>query len=74
MHYIGMAAMRLPAMHHYDDDVVIGSVVIAWVVSLVALGLIKMNLVLDPANGGPPECRRKYPRKSRARCSRQSLP
>jgi NO-binding membrane sensor protein with MHYT domain len=54
MHYIGMAAMRLPAMHRYDNDVVIGSVVIAWVVSLVALGLIKMNLVLDPANDGQP--------------------
>jgi NO-binding membrane sensor protein with MHYT domain len=52
MHYIGMAAMRLPAMHHYDNDVVIGSVVIAWVVSLAALGLIKMNLVLDSANDG----------------------
>jgi NO-binding membrane sensor protein with MHYT domain len=55
MHYIGMAAMRLPAMHYYDNDVVIGSVVIAWVVSLVALGLIKMNLVLDPANDGQPD-------------------
>src|SRR6267154_920118 len=42
MHYIGMAAMRLSAMHHYDNDVVIGSVVIAWVVSLAALGLSKM--------------------------------
>ena len=52
MHYIGMAAMRLPAMHHYDNDVVIGSVVIAWVVSLIALGLIKMNLVLDPPSAG----------------------
>ena len=54
MHYIGMAAMRLSAMHHYDRDVVIGSVVIAWVVSLAALGLIKMNLVLDSANDGQP--------------------
>lgn len=54
MHYIGMAAMRLPAMHRYDKDVVIGSVVIAWVVSLVALGLIKMNLVLDSANDPQP--------------------
>jgi NO-binding membrane sensor protein with MHYT domain len=52
MHYIGMAAMRLSAMHHYDNDVVIGSVIIAWVVSLAALGLIKMNLVLDSANDG----------------------
>jgi NO-binding membrane sensor protein with MHYT domain len=54
MHYIGMAAMRLPAMHHYDNDIVIGSVAIAWVVSLAALGLIKMNLVLDSANDGQP--------------------
>lgn len=54
MHYIGMAAMRLPAMHRYDNDLVIGSVVIAWAVSLVALGLIKVNLVLDPANDGQP--------------------
>jgi NO-binding membrane sensor protein with MHYT domain len=54
MHYIGMAAMRLSAMHHYDNDVVIGSVVIAWVVSLAALGLIKMNLVLDSANDVQP--------------------
>jgi NO-binding membrane sensor protein with MHYT domain len=51
MHYVGMASMRLPAMHHYDNDMVIGSVGIAWMVSLVALGLIKMNLVLDSTNG-----------------------
>jgi len=51
MHYVGMASMRLPAMHHYDNDMVIGSVAIAWMVSLVALGLIKMNLVLDSTNG-----------------------
>jgi len=61
MHYIGMAAMRLPAMHHYDNDVVIGSVVIAWVVSLVALGLIKMNLVLDSANDGQPDTSSQVP-------------
>src|ERR1700719_800033 len=39
MHYIGMAAMRLPAMHHYDSPLVILSVVIAIVMSLVALWL-----------------------------------
>jgi len=39
MHYIGMAAMRLPAMHHYDSRLVILSVVIAIVMSLVALWL-----------------------------------
>lgn len=61
MHYIGMAAMRLSAMHHYDNDVVIGSVVIAWVVSLVALGLIKMNLVLDSANDGQPDTSSQVP-------------
>ncbi len=39
MHYIGMAAMRLPAMHHYDLPLVVLSVVIAIVMSLVALWL-----------------------------------
>jgi len=39
MHYIGMAAMRLPAMHHYDSPLVLLSVVIAIVMSLVALWL-----------------------------------
>jgi len=47
MHYTGMAAMRLSAMHHYDNDLLIASIVIAWLVSLAALGLIKMNLVLN---------------------------
>ncbi|HEY1938641.1 MAG TPA: MHYT domain-containing protein [Candidatus Angelobacter sp.] len=51
MHYVGMASMRLSAMHHYDNDMVLGSIAIAWMVSLVALGLIKMNLVLDSTNG-----------------------
>jgi two-component system, sensor histidine kinase and response regulator len=37
MHYIGMAAMRLPAMCHYDGAIVAGSIVIAVVVSAVAL-------------------------------------
>ena len=39
MHYTGMAAMRLPAMHHWDMTFVALSVVIAVVVSLAALGL-----------------------------------
>src|SRR6202521_5029091 len=39
MHYIGMAAMRLPAMHHYDSLLVVLSVVVAIVMSLVALWL-----------------------------------
>jgi PAS domain S-box-containing protein len=37
MHYTGMAAMRLPAMHHYDGRLVALSVVFAIVISLVAL-------------------------------------
>jgi PAS domain S-box-containing protein len=39
MHYIGMAAMRLPAMCHYDSLLVVLSVVVAIVMSLVALWL-----------------------------------
>ena len=39
MHYIGMEAMRLPAMCHYSTSVVILSVVLAVVISLVALWL-----------------------------------
>ncbi len=37
MHYTGMAAMRMPAMVHYDRNLVIASVVIAIVASTVAL-------------------------------------
>jgi NO-binding membrane sensor protein with MHYT domain len=37
MHYTGMAAMRLPAMHHYDGRLVALSVTLAIVISLVAL-------------------------------------
>src|SRR5882762_7153856 len=37
MHYLGMAAMRLPAMCHYSAWMVIISVVLAIVISLVAL-------------------------------------
>jgi len=39
MHYIGMAAMRLPAMCHYSLPLVTLSVVLAIVISLVALFL-----------------------------------
>jgi two-component system sensor histidine kinase/response regulator len=39
MHYIGMAAMRLPAMCHYSAAIVALSVVLAFVISLVALWL-----------------------------------
>src|SRR5580700_3516421 len=39
MHYTGMAAMRLPAMCHYSSGVVALSVVLAVVISLVALWL-----------------------------------
>ncbi|MGZ7077722.1 MAG: MHYT domain-containing protein [Candidatus Angelobacter sp.] len=42
MHYIGMDAMRLPAMHHWDTTFVALSVVLAVVVSLAALGLTFM--------------------------------
>ena len=39
MHYTGMAAMRLQAMHHYDTGLVLVSVAIAGFVALAALGL-----------------------------------
>ncbi|HEY0702749.1 MAG TPA: response regulator [Candidatus Acidoferrales bacterium] len=39
MHYIGMAAMRLPAMCVYSTGMVAASVVLAMVISLVALWL-----------------------------------
>src|SRR5436190_11845929 len=39
MHYIGMEAMRLPAMCHYSSPLVTLSVVLAIVISLVALWL-----------------------------------
>jgi len=39
MHYTGMAAMRLPAMHHWDPTIVLASVGIAVAVSLAALVL-----------------------------------
>jgi PAS domain S-box-containing protein len=39
MHYIGMAAMRVPAMCHYTTWIVVLSVVLAILISLVALSL-----------------------------------
>ncbi len=39
MHYIGMEAMRLPAMCHYSPGLVILSVILAIAISLVALWL-----------------------------------
>lgn len=39
MHYTGMAAMRLPAMCHYSTTLVVLSVILAIVISLVALWL-----------------------------------
>jgi NO-binding membrane sensor protein with MHYT domain len=41
MHYIGMEAMRLPAMCHYSPALVTLSVIIAVVVSIVAIRLIR---------------------------------
>jgi two-component system, sensor histidine kinase and response regulator len=42
MHYTGMDAMRLPAMHHWDRSFVLLSIVIALVVALAALGLASL--------------------------------
>jgi len=39
MHYTGMAAMRLAAMHHYHPGVWLLSVLLAIVISMVALWL-----------------------------------
>ena len=39
MHYIGMASMRLPAMHHYNLRIVTLSFVLAVISSFVALSL-----------------------------------
>src|SRR5437660_1265126 len=39
MHYTGMAAMRLPAMHHYHSGLWLLSILLAVVISLVALWL-----------------------------------
>jgi PAS domain S-box-containing protein len=40
MHYIGMAAMRLPAMCEYDIQIVVLSVALAILISLVAISLV----------------------------------
>lgn len=42
MHYTGMDAMRLPAMHHWDQSFVVLSILIALVVALAALGLASL--------------------------------
>ena len=42
MHYTGMAAMRMSAMHQWDITLVAVSVIIALIVSLAALGLTFM--------------------------------
>ncbi|HLY97735.1 MAG TPA: MHYT domain-containing protein [Candidatus Angelobacter sp.] len=47
MHYTGMAAMRMRAMHHWDRQLVIASVVIAWLVSVAGLGLLKVNMAIS---------------------------
>ena len=39
MHYIGMAAMRLPAMCHYSRPIVAASVALAIIIAMVALNL-----------------------------------
>jgi two-component system, sensor histidine kinase and response regulator len=52
MHYTGMAAMRLAAMHQWDEELVISSIVVAWLVSLAGLGLMKLNLIMG-ASGQP---------------------
>ena len=40
MHYTGMAAMRLSAMHHYEPMLVALSVLVAVMICLAALGLV----------------------------------
>ncbi len=50
MHYIGMAAMRLNAMHQYDRALCVISVVLAVVISFVGLTLI---FYLRDENRGP---------------------
>jgi two-component system, sensor histidine kinase and response regulator len=56
MHYTGMAAMRLPAMHHWDTTFVVLSVVIAVVVSLAALGLTFLFRDDKPEKGAKIVC------------------
>jgi PAS domain S-box-containing protein len=40
MHYTGMAAMRLHAMHHYQPGLVMLSILLAVMIAFVAIGLI----------------------------------
>ncbi len=49
MHYTGMAAMRLAAMHHYDQGLWILSIVLAIVISFV--GLLVISQFRDEAHG-----------------------
>ncbi|HET9180856.1 MAG TPA: MHYT domain-containing protein [Candidatus Angelobacter sp.] len=42
MHYTGMDAMRLAAMHHWDQGIVLLSILIALVVALAALGMASL--------------------------------
>jgi PAS domain S-box-containing protein len=51
MHFIGMAAMRLPAMCHFSPSIVTASVALAVVISLVALWLA-FRLREDTRAGG----------------------
>jgi diguanylate cyclase (GGDEF)-like protein/PAS domain S-box-containing protein len=51
MHYIGMAAMRLPATCHYSKPIVVVSVVLAILISLVAL-LLTFHFRGETASGG----------------------
>ncbi|MDT4965349.1 MAG: hypothetical protein QOJ64_86 [Acidobacteriota bacterium] len=51
MHYIGMAAMRLPAMHEYSSFLVVLSVVFAVLISLAAIW-ITFHFRDEKAGGG----------------------
>jgi len=51
MHYIGMAAMRLPAMCHFSKAIVAVSVVLAVVISFVAL-LLTFHFRGETTSGG----------------------
>ena len=51
MHYVGMAAMRLPAMCHYSVPIAAASVVLAIAVSLVAL-LLEFRFRGETTSGG----------------------
>jgi two-component system, sensor histidine kinase and response regulator len=50
MHYIGMEAMRLPAMCHYDASIVILSVALAVLIALVAITLVFFLRTEEHAN------------------------